>query len=163
MTPRLPIAAIVLAILATPAAAQDARSAEAFLRGLYAGYAPGKKAPEPLGKDAERLFVPALAGLIKADAALSVGAVGVLDADPICACQDWQKLTVKKVAIEPDGPKRLTATVLFDNDGAATTVRYSLESVEGKWKIANLSEPGLDNMRRMLADGVAARAKELAK
>ena len=81
-----------------------------------------------------------LAGLIKADRALALGEVGVLD-----------------------GPKRTKATVAFDNAGTKTTVRYRLEAVDGKWRIADISEPSLQSLRRVLATGIASRAKELAK
>lgn len=104
-----------------------------------------------------------LAGLIKADRALALGEVGVLDGDPICACQDDDKLTVSKIDVAPDGPKRTKATVAFDNAGTKTTVRYRLEAVDGKWRIADLSEPSLQSLRRVLTTRIASRAKELAK
>ena len=116
------------------------------------GYAPGKTAPDPLGQGVDTLFAPVLAGLIKADRALALGEVGVLDGDPICACQDDDKLTVSKIDVAPDGPKR-----------TKTTVRYRLEAVDGKWRIADLSEPSLQSLRRVLATRIASRAKELAK
>ena len=160
---RLLLVAGCLLALASPAAAQDMALAEGFLRALYAGYAPGKKPLDPLGKDVDRLFTPALAGLIKADRALAIGELGTLDADPICACQDWDKLKVTKIDVAPDGPKRAQATVAFDNAGGKMTVRYRLEAVDGKWRIADIAERSTESVRAVLATGIAIRAKELAK
>lgn len=152
-----------LVAFVTPAAAQDMASAEAFLRSLYVGFAPGKKPMAFLGRDIDRVFAPALAGLIRADQALAVGEVGRLDSDPICDCQDWEKLKVTKIEVALDGPKRARATVAFDNFGKQSIVRYRLESVDGKWRIADLAERGMDSLRQMLAEGMGERAKELAK
>ena len=163
MTNRIVLALGCLLAFATPAAAQDMQSAERFLRTLYDGYAPGKKPPATLGKDVDRLFTPALAGLIKADKALAIGELGTIDADPICACQDWDKLKVTKIDVMPDGPKRAQATVSFDNAGGKMTVRYRLEAVDGKWRIADIAERNMESLRQMLATGIASRAKELAK
>jgi hypothetical protein len=163
MTNRIVLALGCLLSFAAPAAAQDMASAESFLRTLYAGYAPGKKPPASFGKDVDRLFAPALAGLIRADSALAMGEVGTLDSDPICACQDWDKLKVTKIDLMPDGPKRARATVSFDNAGGKTTVRYWLEAVDGKWRIADISERSMESLRQMLATAIAGRAKELAQ
>lgn len=159
------IAMAVLACLsfATEAMAQDAKAAETFLRGIYAGYTSSKKDPETLGKKLNLIFSPELAGLIKADSDLAIGEVGVLDGDPICACQDYDKLKVTKVDVTLNGPKKAQATVVFENFGKPMTVKYWLESVDGKWRVSDISETGLEGLRKMLAEGIVTRAKELAK
>ena len=88
----LVLAALCLMALAGQAAAQNMTSAERFLRILYDGYTKSRKVPDPIGKDPGRLFTPALAGLINADRALALGELGILDINPICACQDWAGL-----------------------------------------------------------------------
>ena len=72
-------------------------------------------------------------------------------------------MILTKVEVTPDGPKKAQATGMFDNGGKRTTVRYYLEAMDGKWRIAHISDPGLEGMPRALAEGIASRAKELAK
>lgn len=119
--------------------------------------------PDPIGKDPGRLFTPALAGLINADRALALGELGILDINPICACQDWAGLKVTKIEVAPDGPKRAKATVSLDNAGGQMTVHYRLEAVDGQWRIADIAERSIESLRQMLANGIARRAKELAQ
>jgi opacity protein-like surface antigen len=159
----LVLGAVCALALTGSASAQDVKAAEGFLRGLYAGYAPGKRPAEPFGKDVNRLFTPPLTGLMKAYVALEVDGVGDIEIDPICACQDWTNLKVTKVDVTPDGPNKAQATVSFDNAGSKATVRYKLEVVEGKWRIADLSEDGIDGLRAKLASAITDMAKELAK
>lgn len=159
----LVLAALCLMALAGQAAAQNMTSAERFLRILYDGYTKSRKVPDPIGKDPGRLFTPALAGLIKADRALALGELGILDINPICACQDWAGLKVTKIEVAPDGPKRAKATVSLDNAGGKMTVHYRLEAVDGQWRIADIAERSIESLRQMLANGIARRAKELAQ
>lgn len=159
----LVIAALCLMALAGQAAAQNMTSAERFLRILYDGYTKSRKVPDPIGKDPGRLFTPALAGLINADRALALGELGILDINPICACQDWAGLKVTKIEVAPDGPKRAKATVSLDNAGGQMTVHYRLEAVDGQWRIADIAERSIESLRQMLANGIARRAKELAQ
>lgn len=155
--------AAMLATVAAPAVAQDLKSAEAFLRSLYSGYMTGQKTPSPTGQAANGLFAPPLLALIRADRALAAGEAGILDQDPICACQDYDKLEQLKIGLEPAGPARANGTVSFENSGTATTVQFSLMEVDGKWRIGDISEPGIKSMRRFLADGIASRARDLAE
>lgn len=159
----LVLAALCLMALAGQAAAQNMTSAERFLRILYDGYTKSRKVPDPIGKDPGRLFTPALAGLINADRALALGELGILDINPICACQDWAGLKVTKIEVAPDGPKRAKATVSLVNAGAQMTVHYRLEAVDGQWRIADIAERSIESLRQMLANGIARRAKELAQ
>ncbi len=159
----LVLAALCLMALAGQAAAQNMTSAERFLRILYDGYTKSRKVPDPIGKDPGRLFTPALAGLINADRALALGELGILDINPICACQDWAGLKVTKIEVAPDGPKRAKATVSLDNAGGQMTVHYRLEAVDGQWRIADIAERSIESLRQMLANGIARRAKELAQ
>ena len=155
--------AALLVTVATPAVAQDLKSAEAFLRSLYSGYMSGQKTPSPTGRVANDLFAPPLLALIRADQALAAGEVGILDRDPICACQDYDTLEQLKIGLKPGGPARANGTVSFKNSGTATIVRFSLMEVNGNWRIGDISEPGITSMRRFLADGIASRARDLAK
>ncbi len=159
----LVLAALCLMALAGQAASQNMTSAERFLRILYDGYTKSRKVPDPIGKDPGRLFTPALAGLINADRALALGELGILDINPICACQDWAGLKVTKIEVAPDGPKRAKATVSLDNAGGQMTVHYRLEAVDGQWRIADIAERSIESLRQMLANGIARRAKELAQ
>lgn len=160
---RFAIAGMCLLGMAMPAAAQDVKAAQTFLTGLYAGYAKGKKPLDVIGKDIDRIFTPELAALIKADLPLQIDGVGPIDGDVICNCQDWDKFSVTGIDVTPDGPKGAKATVAFTNAGSARTVRYQLALVEGKWRVANLSEEGFDDFRKTLADDIVARVKDIMK
>ena len=159
----LAVLAAILASVAAPAAAQDLKAADAFLRKLYSGYTTGRKAPNPTGRDAAAYFAPPLLALIGADRALAAGEAGILDLDPICACQDYDKLEHLNIVLEPAGPGRANAVATFHNSATPTTVQYRLVAVDGQWRIEDISEPGIKNMRRFLADGIASRARDLAE
>ena len=92
--------AILVALSASPAAAQDLGGAKAFVTGLYTAYArhPG---PDYLGRQARQVFSPALLELMRRDAARTPkGDVGTLDGDPICNCQDYEITSVEVARID---------------------------------------------------------------
>lgn len=159
---------VVVALLACaagsgPARAQDKSTAEAFLRDMYSGYTTGRHAPNPAGRDAPRFFAPSLLSLIRADQALAAGEAGILDLDPICACQDYDRLEQLKYTVATTGPYGVSASVTFKNSATSTTVQFSLVASDGQWRIADIAEPGMKSMRRFLADGIVSRVRELAR
>ena len=117
--------ALLIALLASPAAAQDLDAAKAFVTGLYAAYAT-PPVPDYLGRQAKDTFSPALLDLMRRDAARTPkGEVGTLDGDPICNCQD-QEIGGVSVVVTAAGASRATAIVGFRNFGAATNRSYSI-------------------------------------
>jgi hypothetical protein len=160
---RLLLPFVVVAAATIQAAAQDITSAEGFLRKLYNGYLTGQPAPNPTGRAAGELFTTALLALIRADQALAAGELGVLQRDPICACQDYDRLEQLKISMEPAGPTQARGTVSFVNSGTPTTVQYRLVEQDGRWRIGDIAEPGIPSLRHFLADGIASLAQERAE
>lgn len=145
-------------VLAHPSRAQDARSAEPFLRQVYAQYKAGGTPIDPTGPDARTIYDPALLALILTDRKAVNGEAGVLDADPICACQDYDIKTIK-LSVRSKGAGRAEATASFHNLGQATVVRFDLSSVGGNWRIADIHQKGLGSLRKALADEIASAGK----
>ncbi len=87
-------------------------SPEAFLRDLYDRYNIGLDAvPEVQGRDAAALLDPELLALSDKERKLADHEVGAFDADPICDCQDWDKVVVEKVTLSDKAKDSVSATI----------------------------------------------------
>src|SRR5688500_4668018 len=97
------IAAILLALLAVPAVAQE-QSAEQFLHSIYDQYK-GTDGPPLDAAAMAKYFTPETAALIRADsdAAAAKGEVPKLSGDPFIDAQDW-KIDQVKIALEEPKP-----------------------------------------------------------
>src|ERR1019366_1125050 len=84
---------VVLFAVFVPAglsSAQNADSAKAFLASIYRHYQNGGNGISIGDRSADRYFAASLLTLVRADArAAGPDNVGAIDADPVCACQDW--------------------------------------------------------------------------
>lgn len=128
-------AAVVFA--AGGAHAQDARSADAFVRQLYAAY--HGDGPDYLGRQAASVFAPPLLALIRRDAAETpAGDVGALDGDPICDCQDFGGLRLLSVKVEkaPSGETRADVHLRISREPRA--VQLDLITVHGHWRVSDV-------------------------
>jgi len=127
----------VLWMAASAAAAQDAASADAFVRGLYAAY--HGAGPDYLGRQAGAVFAPPLLRLIRRDAAQTApGDAPDLDGDPICDCQDSGGLTLTDVKVEGGADGHATATVRLRIAKDRRTVRLDLAAVQGHWRVSDV-------------------------
>src|SRR5579859_2305590 len=117
-------------LAASAARAQDVKSAEAFLQGVYAAYKPHGHPVDLAGPKGETILAPSLAALMRTDLNLADGEVGAIDSDPICACQDFDIRAVA-VAVTPDGAGKAKATASFTNMDATTKVEFDLVAVGG--------------------------------
>jgi hypothetical protein len=144
-----------LVMLPTTVPAQDAGSAEQFLRGIYDRYKAKGTPIDSSGAEAATLYDAPLLALIKADQKAVDGEAGVLDADPICACQDHDVRSVK-IAVRPLGKARAEATATFENLGKTTRVQFALTAVDGAWRIADIHEKGIGSLTKALKDEIAA-------
>lgn len=149
---------------ATLRAAPPPASAEAFIHELYAAYRPGGHPVELPGPHAGTLLAPSLLALVEADARALDGEAGALDADPICECQDWSRLEIRKLVISQHRHNRAQADVVFVDAGrrgaaSAREVRYDLVRVAGTWKIFDLHERGILSLRQKLMDEIASLRK----
>ncbi len=146
---------VLVAGTAGPAAAQDAASAEAFLRGLYARYA-AKPDFSPFADPATvtAIATPSLAALVKRDLAASAAAhdVGKLDFDPVCGCQDSDGMQVAAVAARVDAPGRATGTVTLRFGTQRVTRVMLLQAVGDAWRIDDIRDgAGGGDLRRILS------------
>lgn len=145
-----------LAWLPTVAAATDAQSPREFLKEAYASYVDGSTARNALGQDAESLFAPALLALIREDQRTAHGEVGLLDHDPICACQDFERLRVVSIHITSLAKSSAHARVRIMNGGHQVRIDFALILGADGWRIQDIDEPGIGSLMRYLQRGLAA-------
>ncbi|WP_372781562.1 DUF3828 domain-containing protein [Phenylobacterium sp.] len=140
MRARSIVLAAVLALAPPAASAQDAASANAFVRKLYAAY--HGDGPDYAGRQAKTTFSPAFLRLMRRAAAdVPTDEVGPLDGDPICDCQDFE---ISRVDVQIAGGTggRARATAHFRNFGEPQTVRLDLVAVKGHWRVDDVHSAG---------------------
>jgi hypothetical protein len=116
---------------------------EAFVRALYAQYAPpgAGEAPPPPGQDP--IYDRMLNAMIRADFEKAAGEAPSLNYDPICGCQDGGAFTLDSVAITPGAdPRSAEAAVIFTNAGETTRQTLKLVKEGGNWKVNDVLVPG---------------------
>ena len=170
---------IVLLVALVPArlsSAQDAQSAKTFLASIYRHYEHGGKGISIDGPNADRYFASSLLALVRADAkAAGPEYVGAIDADPVCACQDWEGIWDLSIDVKGQSPNHLDADVSFSlsppqnhSKDALRRLHFKLIVERGGWKmddITDLSDPKAPfALRKALVDDIAlnrptARAK----
>lgn len=136
-------------------AQQGSEGAEGFVRQVYATYSASGD-----GIMGERVldtyWRPDMAALIRRDRALADGDLPYLDADPICDCQDWENLTVRRVEISQfplHGREGRRADVWFINGGQAQHVILHLRETPTRWRIQDvLREDGGPSLAEQLAE-----------
>ncbi|WP_266159119.1 DUF3828 domain-containing protein [Dyella silvatica] len=105
-------------------------SAEAFLRRVYATYQINQEPPL-----LESIATPALRDLLHQEQVALDGEMGVLDADPLCNCQDYD-IKVQSIHFDHLSDTRASAVVKFTNFGKASEpVELELAKVGGVWRI----------------------------
>lgn len=152
-------AALAIGVAASAAASDDADpgSAEAFLRGLYAPYLAGSTTVAPTDKAAPTIFDGHLTALIRKDQRNAKGEVGALDWDPICDCQDFERLTALSIKVRPAGPARAVATVDFMNGTTPASLTYTLVAGRSGWRVADIGSKDVPSLVDLLAKANAAR------
>ncbi len=173
MQTRLQFAIALLIALAAPpipAAAQDAASAKAFLESVYQQYRHGGQGIDLGGHHAGQYYHSSLLTLIRVDDKANSPAVGVVDADPVCECQDFDGIWDLKIEIQMQGTNRALADVSFalvppkgrtkDN---LYKLRMTLVPERGQWRIYNIvdesdpKEPS--DLRKELEKDIASLRK----
>lgn len=165
-----PAASTVASAAATPAPAptagsQDAADAKAFLEGLYANYA---KAPtsadtsfSPMGKDAKSVFDQSLIDLMAKDARLTGSdGVGFIDADWICNCQDYDKITAT-VTVQSATATTAKAAADFKVFGDASHNAFDLVKENGAWRVHDVQQIGTKDAQPSLRNGLEADIAQL--
>ena len=137
------VAALMVAGGAQAQPAADAKTVEALVAKIYAGYRAGSD-PEaahkalPFDDSMEKI-------LAKVEETNSEG-VGF---DPFCACQDYEitEVAVKAGAVDPTAA---TVTARFRNFGDWTTVIYKLVATPKGWRIHDLVLPEAPSFRALM-------------
>jgi len=137
---------IVLLAVVVPAglaSAQNADSAKAFLASIYRHYQNGGNGISIGDRSADRYFAASLLALVQADAkAVGPDNVGAIDADPVCACQDWGGIWNLEIVVKVEAPGHAEAAVSFSlsppqshQKNASRSLSMKLVSEHGAWKI----------------------------
>jgi hypothetical protein len=134
--------------------AAPADTPEQFLAQLYSQYAPGKKPIAFVFPDAAPIADASMLALLRRDRDKSKGEVGALDSDPICNCQDWERLELVSVHIVSQTSDRAVANVIFRDSMAGgrerQTARFELVRVKGAWKIHDIGTKDTPSLQTML-------------
>jgi hypothetical protein len=137
------IIALALMAAAGPVLAAEP-TAQEFLAAIYAKYNGKDAKGQSLNGAAalNRLFTPALARLIDADAkaAAKKGEVGKLDGDPFVDAQDFEIGDVK-IDVKESAPDKATAVATFKNFGKDVTISYELVKLKQGWRIDDIRMP----------------------
>lgn len=153
-------AAALAACVAASAGASDKagpETAEAFLRALYAPYLAGDTKVAPTDIAAPTIFDGHLTALIRKDQANAKGEVGALDWDPICACQDFERLTALSIKVRLVGPRRAIANLHFMNGTEPTSLTYTLVAGGSGWRVADIGSKDAPSLVDLLAKANAAQ------
>lgn len=140
------LAATILLSATLPALAAPTETPETFVRRVYALYhdkGPGVSTSRPEGT---RFFSAALLDAFAKDEEMAHGEVGTIDADPICACQDFGKLRVRRVTVTSAGVDRVKARVEITNFGAPDTVTLTLVQTPAGWRIDDVGSQGMTSV-----------------
>lgn len=135
------IAAVLLAVTATPAMAQkDVQGVKAFLGSIYKNYGKGRPGSR-LGQP-ERYFEPELARRIRADQAAADKAdeISKMDADPFCDCQDFEGMSpieFDQIIVDNHAPKA-DAEVAFSFGDTRVKISYALAWTSKVWRIHDI-------------------------
>lgn len=129
------------ALAAAQPSASDAASVRQFFQSIYRNYGKNGKGIDPLSVAGAKVFDPSFRSLLQADArAAGPGYVGVVDADPLCACQDWDDVRDLTVNLRPGDSPFTIADVSFaldDGADARRKIEFALARVKDGWRIHN--------------------------
>lgn len=119
------------------AAAQAAQAPREFIEKVYSSYS--EEGFNPLAEPG-LYFSPELTGAIEKDS--SGGEVGYLDGDPLCDCQDYDRLSAKVVTILQPSARAATAHVHVDLGKEERDLQLRLVLTPLGWRISDILGPG---------------------
>jgi Protein of unknown function (DUF3828) len=133
-------------IYAGLSSAQPNDSPRNFLASIYRNYENGGNGIGIGNGSASRYFTSSLLALVRADAtAAGPGNVGAIDADPVCACQDWDGIWDLDINVRTRTPGFAEADVSFSlsppqrrlgSDSRRLSIK--LISEHGGWRIDDI-------------------------
>jgi hypothetical protein len=123
---------------------------KAFLTSLYAHYDGSQSNFSPFDAPGD-YFDPQLLALMDAnDRATPDDEVGALDGDPICDCQDYQKLRADITVTSVKDDTAEAEVKLRDAGAKPKLMTYKLAQVGGKWRIHDIGTKDMPSLRRLL-------------
>lgn len=132
-------------LVAARASAQDAESAKAFLVSVYKHYQDEGIGVDTVGPHASLYFHSSLLALMRADERAASPDVGAIDADPVCACQDWDGIWDLKIDVHLETPERAQAAVSFALSAPKGRLKDALRKLaitlaveNGAWRIYDI-------------------------
>ena len=135
------------------AASQPAEDPAAFIHRIYAGYEQSGYSPLI---NPEKLFSPKLTAAINKDGA--GGEVGYLDGDPLCDCQDFERISAQIVSIKRPSGRSAKARVhvtLAPQVVRDLTLRLIL--TRDGWRIADVVDPRGQSLLKELQNSNAGK------
>jgi hypothetical protein len=135
------------------AAAQPAESPDHFVRRIYAGYA--HEGYNPLAI-LDKVFAPTLAAAIRKDS--SGREVGYLDGDPLCDCQDYERVTAQIRSLRQSARAAASARIhLVLGPKETRDLRLSLVLTRSGWRIGDVVGADGHSLLRELQNSNAKR------
>lgn len=155
---------------AAASAAPDADAAKTFLTSVYKHYGAGGIGVDSVGPDAPRYFHSSLVALLRADQKAASPDVGAIDADPVCACQDWNGIWNLAIDVKIEPPDRATAKVTFyladpkdDPKDSLRKLAITLAAENGVWRIYDIADQTDPTapfaLRKALKDDIASHTR----
>lgn len=152
---------------AADSSAQDADSAKTFLVSVYQHYQNDGAGIETVGPQAGLFFYSTLLALMRADEKAASPDIGAIDADPVCACQDWDGIWDLQIDVHQQTPERAKAGVSFAltapkgrSSDALRKLLVTLAAEDGAWRIydiVDLTDPTHPfALRRALEQDIAS-------
>ncbi|WP_159565336.1 DUF3828 domain-containing protein [Budvicia diplopodorum] len=132
---------ILLLFSLSAIAAPPAGDPTAFLQKIYASYTNGFESVSLLGTGDRQILSDELLSVVEEDNKLAGGEMGFLDADPICACQDYEHLAVDNIKVLSNDSQISAVEVTFRafaDSPASVTQTFMLKAKNGAWLIDDI-------------------------
>ena len=146
--------AAVLVINGCARSTDTAPDAKAFLVELYDHYNGATHDFSPLLDKAPAYFDSGLIALMQENERVTPqGDVGAMDFDPVCACQDYGKLTAGIHVLSASDKAAKAAVVLHDDGpspGPDVSLSYDLVRVGKGWRIHDIGTNDVPSLRQLL-------------
>ncbi|MGR7196966.1 DUF3828 domain-containing protein [Klebsiella aerogenes] len=123
------------------------RSVEQTIRQIYQSYAEDSQTPVAFSDMSEKSIISSRMkkALRKSELFILPGDIGILDFDPICACQDYQDLRIESIRIIDESTRHARAEVRFrpfkeNND--STTLTLDMVAENNRWLVDDVINEG---------------------
>lgn len=143
----------MIALTLLLASSQPAETPVAFVRHVYANY--GRSGYSPL-LHPEKVFSATLTAAIVKDS--SGGEVGYLDGDPLCDCQDYDRVAARILRVKQPNARSASARVHVTlGPGETRDLRLTLVLTPSGWRISDVVGADGHSLLRELQKSNASR------